>query len=74
MHIFGFIIRIPFYLVREYVTVEYGCAIQETKYFGPPKVKYDIFIVSPCIFIYLLVFTDVCTFIVIKILHKQSLM
>ena len=32
------------------------------------------FIVSPCIFIYLLVFTNVCTFIVIKILHKQSLM
>jgi len=33
-----------------------------------------IFIVSPCISIYLLVFTNVCTFIVIKILHKQSLM
>ena len=34
----------------------------------------NIFIVSPCIFIYLLVFTNICTFIVIKILHKQSLM
>ena len=33
-----------------------------------------IFIVSPCIFIYLLVFTNICTFIVIKLLHKQSLM
>ena len=33
-----------------------------------------VFIVSPCIFIYLLVFTNICTFIVIKILHKQSLM
>ena len=33
-----------------------------------------IFIVSPCIIIYLLVFTNLCTFIVIIILHKQSLM
>ena len=39
-----------------------------------PNVITVIFIVSPCIFIYLLVFTNICTFIVIKILHKQSLM
>ena len=38
------------------------------------KLLFLIFIVSPCIFIYLLVFTNICTFIVIKILHKQSLM
>ena len=42
--------------------------------FWSRSIRNFIFIVSPCIFIYLLVFTNVCTFIVVKILHKQSLM
>ena len=46
VYLVGFIISISFYLVREYVTVEYDCAIQETKHLGQPKVKYDIFVSS----------------------------
>ena len=60
--------------VQENMAISSLLAGVDTKVVYIKKTKIVIFIVSPWIFIYLLVFTNICTFIVIKILHKQSLM